>query len=162
MHFVRILPSYRVHLLSLYSAIVSKFSLKHLRGYVKPWVSNLCVQWDSRYTDFCSHRILNTESSNFLKNQQVSRWLLTSWFLLELFLRPWRWRRYVPPKRRLQLNRIHGVTSQKMILFITTAMKTSNPTFSFLSVTFRPYTIWRNSQFISLISLSLHHNTFFK
>jgi hypothetical protein len=35
------------------------------------------------------------------------------------FLRPWRWRRYVPPKRRLQLNRLHGVTPQKMILFIS-------------------------------------------
>jgi hypothetical protein len=37
-------------------------------------------------------------------------------------------KRYVPPKRRLTLNRLHGVTSQKMILFITTAVKTSNPT----------------------------------
>jgi hypothetical protein len=27
----------------------------------------------------------------------------------------------------LHLNRLHGVTSQKMILFITTAVKTSNP-----------------------------------
>jgi hypothetical protein len=33
----------------------------------------------------------------------------------------------VPPKRRLKLNRLHGVISQKMILFITTAVKTSNP-----------------------------------
>jgi hypothetical protein len=49
-------------------------------------------------------------------------------FLLKLFLRPWRWRWYVAPKRRLQLNRLHGVISQKMILFITTAVKTSNPT----------------------------------
>jgi hypothetical protein len=48
-----------------------------------------------------------------------------SWYY---FLRPWRWRRYVPPKRLLQLNRLHGVTSQKMILFITTAVKTSNLT----------------------------------
>jgi hypothetical protein len=37
--------------------------------------------------------------------------------LAKLFLRPWRWRRYVPPKLRLQLNRLHGVISQKMILF---------------------------------------------
>jgi hypothetical protein len=35
---------------------------------------------------------------------------------------------YVPPKRQLHLNRLHGVTSQKMILFITTAVKTSNHT----------------------------------
>jgi hypothetical protein len=48
--------------------------------------------------------------------------------LLNLFLRPWRWWRYVPPKRRLKLNGLHGVISQKMILFITTALRTSNPT----------------------------------
>jgi hypothetical protein len=40
------------------------------------------------------------------------------WFLLNLFLRPRRWRRCVPPKRRLKLDRLHGVISQKMILFI--------------------------------------------
>jgi hypothetical protein len=33
-------------------------------------------------------------------------------------LRPWRWRRYVAPKRRVQLYGLHGVISQKMILFI--------------------------------------------
>jgi hypothetical protein len=54
--------------------------------------------------------------------------LLTCCFLLKLFLRPWRKRRYVPLKRRFQLKRLHGVTSQKMILFITAAVKTSNPT----------------------------------
>jgi hypothetical protein len=31
-------------------------------------------------------------------------------------------------KRRLKLNGLHGIISQKMILFITTAVKTSNPT----------------------------------
>jgi hypothetical protein len=36
--------------------------------------------------------------------------------LLNLFLRPWRWRRYVPPKRRLKLNGLHSIISQ-MILF---------------------------------------------
>jgi hypothetical protein len=33
-----------------------------------------------------------------------------------------------PPKRRLKPNGLHGVIFQKMILFITTAVKTSNPT----------------------------------
>jgi hypothetical protein len=40
----------------------------------------------------------------------------------------WRWRRYVPPKRLLTFNGLHGVISQKMILFITTAVRNSNPT----------------------------------
>jgi hypothetical protein len=35
----------------------------------------------------------------------------------------------VPPKRRLTLNALHGVSSQKMVLLITTAVRTSNPTF---------------------------------
>jgi hypothetical protein len=43
------------------------------------------------------------------------------------FFRPLRWRRYVPPKRPLTLNGLHGVISQRMVLFITTAVKTSNP-----------------------------------
>jgi hypothetical protein len=50
-------------------------------------------------------------------------------FLLSLFFRPWKWRRYVPPKRRLTLKGLHGVISQKLVLFITTAVRTSNPTF---------------------------------
>jgi hypothetical protein len=28
----------------------------------------------------------------------------------------WRWRRYVPPKRRLTINGLHGVISQKIVL----------------------------------------------
>jgi hypothetical protein len=35
-------------------------------------------------------------------------------FLLNLFFRPWRWRRYFPPKRWFTLNGLHCVTSQKM------------------------------------------------
>jgi hypothetical protein len=35
-----------------------------------------------------------------------------------LILRPWRWRRYVQPKRRLTFNSLDGVMPQKMVLFI--------------------------------------------
>jgi hypothetical protein len=40
---------------------------------------------------------------------------------------PWRWRRYVPPKRRLTQD-LHSATSQKTTFFIVTAMKASNLT----------------------------------
>jgi hypothetical protein len=40
---------------------------------------------------------------------------------------PWRWRRYVPPKRRFTQD-LHGGTCQKATFFIVTAMKTSNLT----------------------------------
>jgi hypothetical protein len=52
--------------------------------------------------------------------------LLSRWFLARLIL-PWRWSRYVPPKRRLTMNGLHGVISQKIELFKMTAFKTSDP-----------------------------------
>jgi hypothetical protein len=45
------------------------------------------------------------------------RHLLSRWFLARLIFRPWRWRRYVPPKRRFTLNGLRGVISQKMALY---------------------------------------------
>jgi hypothetical protein len=79
------------------------------------------------------------------RNQQASRreqldTCLLAGFFMNIFLRPWRWRRYVPPKRRFTLNRLHGVTSQKMMLFITTAVRTSNlTTFIYFHQTTRWY-----------------------
>jgi hypothetical protein len=35
--------------------------------------------------------------------------------------------RYVPPKHQLIFNGLHGVIYQKIVLFITTAVTTSNP-----------------------------------
>jgi hypothetical protein len=37
--------------------------------------------------------------------------------ICQLISRPWRWRRYVPPKRRFALNGLHGVISQKIVVF---------------------------------------------
>jgi hypothetical protein len=47
-------------------------------------------------------------------------------FLLGFF-GPWRWRLYVPPKRRA-ISELHGVTSQKTVSFIVTVVRTPNPT----------------------------------
>jgi hypothetical protein len=62
------------------------------------------------------------------------QWLLTNLccHLLTLVPRsliflPWRWKRYVPPKRRFTQD-LHGTTSQKTTFFIITAVKTSNLT----------------------------------
>jgi hypothetical protein len=43
-------------------------------------------------------------------------------------LLPWRWRRYVPPKRRSTQD-LHSATSQKTTFFIVTAVKASNLTY---------------------------------
>jgi hypothetical protein len=39
----------------------------------------------------------------------------------QVTVRPWRWRRYLPPKRRLTFNALHGVISQKIELLIIKA-----------------------------------------
>jgi hypothetical protein len=46
------------------------------------------------------------------RNQRENRWQAES-----LFFRLWIWSRYVPTKHRLTLNGLHGVISQKMVLF---------------------------------------------
>jgi hypothetical protein len=38
-------------------------------------------------------------------------------------------RPYVLPKRRLTFNGLHGVISQKIVIFLSTAVITSNPSF---------------------------------
>jgi hypothetical protein len=43
--------------------------------------------------------------------------LLSPRYLARL-IRPWTWRRYVPPKRRLTLNGLHGAMSQKIVLLV--------------------------------------------
>jgi hypothetical protein len=54
--------------------------------------------------------------------------VLSCWFLGWLILRFWTCRRHVPPKRRFSFNGPHGVMARKTELFITTAVRTSNPT----------------------------------
>jgi hypothetical protein len=41
----------------------------------------------------------------------------------------WRWRPCVPTKRRLTFNLLHSVIYQKMALSVTTALRSSNPTY---------------------------------
>jgi hypothetical protein len=80
---------------------------------------------------FISHeeyQLLGYNAVYSVECQSTFRRNMLAGFLLKLFLRPWRWRRYFPLKRRLTLNVLQGAISQKLILFITTAVKTSNPT----------------------------------
>jgi hypothetical protein len=56
-----------------------------------------------------------------------SRWFARGFLI---FLIPWRWKRYVPPKCRLT-QYLHGATSQKTAFFIVTAVKTSSLTIGF-------------------------------
>jgi hypothetical protein len=64
-----------------------------------------------------------------------------------LFL-PWKWRRYVPPKRRF--TRDHGTTSQKTTFFIVAVVKTSNLTFTDLLVSFSSSVQWSRPRLLLL------------
>jgi hypothetical protein len=60
-------------------------------------------------------------SSGSNKSSKLPLWThVASW--------PWRWRRYIAPNCRLTFNRLHRVIYQKKVLFITTALRTSDPT----------------------------------
>jgi hypothetical protein len=48
-------------------------------------------------------------------------------FLSRIILRPWRWRRHFLPKCRLMFNGLHSVIYQKIEIFVTIAVRTSNP-----------------------------------
>jgi hypothetical protein len=63
---------------------------------------------------------------NRARNQRETRWQaeFSRSFLARLILRPWRWRRYIPPKRLLTFNGLHGVISQKTVLYVATAVRT--------------------------------------
>jgi hypothetical protein len=68
-----------------------------------------------RYTG----RVVRWKSTNVSEKHVASSCLLptTSWFLAWPILRPWKWKRHVPPKRRLFFNGLHGVISQKKEVF---------------------------------------------
>jgi hypothetical protein len=58
------------------------------------------------------------------KNQHETGSRFLAWFIL----RPWKFRRYIPPKWKFICNALHGVISRKVELFIPTAVRASNPT----------------------------------
>jgi hypothetical protein len=55
---------------------------------------------------------------------------VASWLLAWLILGSWRWRQHVCPKCQLTFNGLHGIISQKTKLFITTTVRTSDPTWT--------------------------------
>jgi hypothetical protein len=59
----------------------------------------------------------------------ASFWFL-AWISVQFSRRKWR----VPPKHQLTFNRLHGIIFQKIDLFITKVVTTSNPSCFFLSL----------------------------
>jgi hypothetical protein len=96
------------------------------------------LEFKCNYWLITSNRVKNVGFEVFtavvMKSTSIMFWDMTPWriillltcllagllagFLLNLFLRPWRCRRYIPPKRRLTLKGLHGIISQEMILSV--------------------------------------------
>jgi hypothetical protein len=89
----------------------------------KLWSSSLCSFLQPPVTS-CP---FGPSGGNSVGKDNVKYWLPPSrWFLARLILWSWRWRRHVPPKCRFTFDELHGVISQKIVLFITAAVRTSN------------------------------------
>jgi hypothetical protein len=67
------------------------------------------------------------------RGTSVSCYLLTLVPCSRIFL-PWRWRRYVPPKRRFISQDLHGATSQKTTFFTTE----ENLSYLYVRILFEP------------------------
>jgi hypothetical protein len=94
------------------------------------WFKQTCRTQSTIFWDIttCSPLWDNRRFGGTYRLYLQDRHLLSRWFLARLIFRPWKWRRYISPKRRLTLSGLHGVISKKNVLFITTAVRTSNPT----------------------------------
>jgi hypothetical protein len=67
-----------------------------------------------------SEEHMSAPSSELKRCEKPATFFAAScWFLAWFTLQPWRWRRHIPPKTRLNFNRLHDAMSQA----ITTAVK---------------------------------------
>jgi hypothetical protein len=79
--------------------------------YTVLWVVTLCSsETAKRFWVTCRLNLQGRKASKATNQPDVC------WFLDWLSFRPWRWRRYVPPKRRV-LSELYGVTPQMSLVF---------------------------------------------
>jgi hypothetical protein len=95
-----------------------------------PWISNISclIIQGSKSSIFWDIMPYGPLEANRRFGGTSACHLLSRWYLAQLIFRPWRWRRYVSPKRWLTFSGLHGVISEKIVLFITTAVRTSSLT----------------------------------
>jgi hypothetical protein len=85
-------------------------------------LQSLCRIWGSHSGDYEDSCLFGYNAMWPVENQPTFRMNMlllpaSLWFLTWLIHRPWRFRRYIPPKFRLIFNGIHGFIFQKRILF---------------------------------------------
>jgi hypothetical protein len=113
--------------------------------FEEEYILKNAVLWDVRPCRSCVNRRFGETYRLHLQGRKSASedpaWaggcrLLTLVPRSRIFL-PWRWRRYVPPKRRFTQD-LHDATSQKTTFFIVTVVKTSNLTRIHLVLSFQP------------------------
>jgi hypothetical protein len=86
-----------------------------IKGTLRTRPNNL-IQWENIY--MC--RIWGSHNGSYEELYLLGYGLCllpaSLWCLAWLILRTWRWRRQIPPKRRLTCNGLHGIISQKIEL----------------------------------------------
>jgi hypothetical protein len=95
------------------------------------WDITTCnpLKVDGRFGGIFRHHLQGRRISQ-IKNQRVSSWQAehaSRCFLAWLILRPWSYRRHIPPNR-VTFNGLQDVITEKIELFITTGVKSWNPT----------------------------------
>jgi hypothetical protein len=93
--------------MSLYPVLVSWFARLCLRA-----VRSLLWASQREQTFYLPFLFCFQYNMKFRQADYSTCHLLSHWFLVWLILRPWRWRRYVPPKCWLTCNGLHSVISQ--------------------------------------------------
>jgi hypothetical protein len=102
------------------------------------WVRNMPICefsfWHWYSISFKNKFIRSYEEFHLLGYNAVLCLLPASfWFLIWFILQPCIWRRNISQKRQLILNLVYGVISQKIKIWRTTDVRTSNPTYSWVA-----------------------------
>jgi hypothetical protein len=79
-----------------------------------------------------------------------------SFWVTSLNIQPWRWRRYILSKHQSTLNGLHGVISEKMGFYITTAVTASNLTYAGLDLNFQTWNL-RTFEAVITTAQKTHH-----
>jgi hypothetical protein len=88
----------------------------------------VCTRLHGVISNISAAEISNLKNTG--RQQETNMKLLArrAGFVLGLSFRPWRWKRYAPPKCRLTFNGLYAVISQQTASLLANLVITSNPT----------------------------------
>jgi hypothetical protein len=128
----------RIH--NYFHYLLKNYQIQYI-NFESTWFSIIChLRAVPLPTILCTSNILWTENNmkssifwNIMPHSPLKVFLLPAscWLLPWLILWLWKRRQHVPLKCRPTFDRLHGTIYQKTELFITTTVRTSNPTWKY-------------------------------